>query len=73
MLNSKGAAGISKVLTRVAAEVKLSTFKGTPNAAPLVLLSLFSFVLLNNFFGLLPYVFTPSSHPAFACALALSS
>jgi len=73
VFNSKGAAGVTKVLTGVAAEVKLRTFKGVPNAAPLVLLSLFSFVLLNNFLGLLPYVFTPSRHPAFTCALSLST
>lgn len=35
------------------------------------LLSLFLFILLNNFIGLIPYVFTRSSHLSFTLALAL--
>lgn len=34
-------------------------------------ISLFSFVLFNNFLGLFPYIFTASSHLVFTLALAL--
>jgi len=68
--------GRSLVLTLQAllgAEIKLGTDKGSPSSIPLIILGVFLFVLFNNFFGLLPYVFTASSHPAFTCPLAISS
>nr|AFY16862.1 ATP synthase F0 subunit 6 [Oncotympana maculaticollis] len=37
----------------------------------LIFLSLFMFILLNNIFGLFPYVFTSSSHLVFTLSLAL--
>ncbi len=46
----------------------------SPNSAPgflLVPLSLFRFILVNNAFGLLPYVFTASSHLSFTIRIAL--
>lgn len=36
-------------------------------------LTLFSFIILNNVIGLLPYIFTASSHIVFSLSLALSS
>nr|AWV83410.1 ATP synthase F0 subunit 6 [Vagitanus terminalis] len=37
----------------------------------LVLCSLFIFIMLNNFLGLFPYIFTSSSHMVFSMSLAL--
>nr|AML26061.1 ATP synthase F0 subunit 6 [Staphylinidae sp. BMNH 1274252] len=42
-------------------------FKGST----LIFVSLFSFILFNNFLGLFPYIFTSSSHLIFTLALAL--
>lgn len=36
-----------------------------------IVLTLFSFVFVNNFFGLFPYIFTARSHLSFTFALAL--
>nr|YP_009694511.1 ATP synthase F0 subunit 6 [Eurydema oleracea]QEI26496.1 ATP synthase F0 subunit 6 [Eurydema oleracea] len=37
----------------------------------LITISLFMFILMNNFMGLMPYIFTSSSHLTFSLALAL--
>nr|AXS65323.1 ATP synthase F0 subunit 6 [Bostrichoidea sp. 8 KM-2017] len=37
----------------------------------LIFVSLFSFILINNFIGLFPYIFTSSSHLTFTLTLAL--
>nr|YP_011002206.1 ATP synthase F0 subunit 6 [Cazira verrucosa]WPO01454.1 ATP synthase F0 subunit 6 [Cazira verrucosa] len=37
----------------------------------LMMISLFIFILLNNFLGLMPYIFTSSSHMTFSLTLAL--
>lgn len=37
----------------------------------LIIVSLFFFILINNFIGLIPYIFTSSSHLAFSLALAI--
>nr|YP_007025077.1 ATP synthase F0 subunit 6 [Gorpis humeralis]AEH21204.1 ATP synthase F0 subunit 6 [Gorpis humeralis] len=37
----------------------------------LIFLSLFVFIMMNNLFGLIPYIFTSSSHLVFSLALAL--
>nr|YP_010222567.1 ATP synthase F0 subunit 6 [Hippotiscus dorsalis]UCC46017.1 ATP synthase F0 subunit 6 [Hippotiscus dorsalis] len=37
----------------------------------LLTLSLFMFILINNFMGLMPYIFTSSSHLAFSLTMAL--
>nr|ALO76788.1 ATP synthase F0 subunit 6 [Loberonotha olivascens] len=37
----------------------------------LILISLFSFILFNNFLGLFPYIFTSTSHMVLTLALAL--
>nr|QIV24592.1 ATP synthase F0 subunit 6 [Bifidoprionus rufus] len=44
-----------------------SNFKG----ATLIFISLFSFILFNNFLGLFPYIFTSTSHLTFSLAMAL--
>nr|YP_010626159.1 ATP synthase F0 subunit 6 [Dybowskyia reticulata]WBK02995.1 ATP synthase F0 subunit 6 [Dybowskyia reticulata] len=37
----------------------------------LMMISLFTFILINNFMGLMPYIFTSSSHLTFSLAMAL--
>lgn len=45
----------------------VNQFKGTT----LIFISLFSFILFNNFLGLFPYIFTSTSHIIFTLSLAL--
>nr|AXI98809.1 ATP synthase F0 subunit 6 [Pseudoniphargus sp. 6-Morocco B] len=52
-----------------------SEFKPLVKKAPFILLlflSIFMFISINNLMGLLPYIFTGSSHPAFTLSLALA-
>nr|YP_009484291.1 ATP synthase F0 subunit 6 [Callipogon relictus]AVR43548.1 ATP synthase F0 subunit 6 [Callipogon relictus]WDD39336.1 ATP synthase F0 subunit 6 [Callipogon relictus] len=45
---------------------------GTPTkGATLIFVSLFSFILFNNFLGLFPYIFTSTSHMVLTLTLAL--
>nr|YP_009692258.1 ATP synthase subunit 6 [Anthonomus pomorum]QEH58463.1 ATP synthase subunit 6 [Anthonomus pomorum] len=46
--------------------IKTHSFKGST----IFFISLFSFILLNNFLGLFPYIFTSSSHLSFALSLS---
>nr|AXS66254.1 ATP synthase F0 subunit 6 [Cucujoidea sp. 5 KM-2017] len=41
------------------------------NSSSLIFISLFYFILMNNFLGLFPYIFTSSSHLTFTLSLAL--
>nr|AYN50426.1 ATP synthase F0 subunit 6 [Ceratopus sp. CG351] len=41
------------------------------NGSTIIFVSLFTFILLNNFLGLFPYIFTSSSHLSFTLALSL--
>nr|AEP27570.1 ATP synthase F0 subunit 6 [Melanobaris laticollis] len=45
----------------------------TPNmkGSTIFFLSLFMYIMINNFFGLFPYIFTCSSHLAFSLAISL--
>nr|YP_010321823.1 ATP synthase F0 subunit 6 [Stenochironomus zhengi]UKO33050.1 ATP synthase F0 subunit 6 [Stenochironomus zhengi] len=47
--------------------IGIYSFKGTTFIA----ISLFTFILMNNFLGLFPYIFTSSSHLSFTLTLAL--
>nr|YP_009441998.1 ATP synthase F0 subunit 6 [Anisandrus dispar]AOY40219.1 ATP synthase F0 subunit 6 [Anisandrus dispar] len=47
--------------------IKSSTNKG----GTLLFTSLFTFIMMNNFLGLFPYIFTSSSHMVFTLALSL--
>nr|YP_010586060.1 ATP synthase F0 subunit 6 [Apsilochorema nigrum]UZZ43796.1 ATP synthase F0 subunit 6 [Apsilochorema nigrum] len=42
----------------------------TPNGTTLMFISLFTFIVFNNFLGLFPYIFTSSSHLSMTLALA---
>ena len=62
---------ISKILNYLHYEIKIAI--GTffyPGLTHLII-GLFMFILLNNFFGLIPYIFTSSSHLSFTVRLAL--
>nr|YP_010944513.1 ATP synthase F0 subunit 6 [Chilocorus rubidus]WMB96366.1 ATP synthase F0 subunit 6 [Chilocorus rubidus] len=43
----------------------------TKSSNTLIFISLFFFILMNNFLGLFPYIFTSSSHMIFSLSLAL--
>nr|QNJ33297.1 ATP synthase F0 subunit 6 [Geoffmonteithia queenslanda] len=45
--------------------------KGSPKGGSLIFVSLFSFILFNNFLGLFPYIFTSTSHMVLTLSLAL--
>nr|AOY39124.1 ATP synthase F0 subunit 6 [Georissidae sp. BMNH 840458] len=47
--------------------INMNKIKGST----LILISLFSMILFNNFLGLFPYIFTSSSHMMFTLSLAL--
>jgi len=63
---------LGHVVRVLSSEVKLVNFFGVANSIPLIIVSLFLVIVLNNFMGLLPYVFTRTSHPAVTFALSLS-
>nr|YP_009434103.1 ATP synthase F0 subunit 6 [Epicauta gorhami]APB02743.1 ATP synthase F0 subunit 6 [Epicauta gorhami] len=51
---------------------EFKTLLGTSSAgSTLIFVSLFSFILINNFMGLYPYIFTSTSHMALTLSLAL--
>nr|YP_010349776.1 ATP synthase F0 subunit 6 [Cassianeura cassiae]UOH96518.1 ATP synthase F0 subunit 6 [Cassianeura cassiae] len=58
----------NKLMMNLHFEMKmLMNYKGTS----MIMLSMFMFILFNNLMGLLPYVFTSSSHLVYSLALAL--
>jgi len=73
LLTSKPSRVLNMASIGLAAEIILNRFKGVSNSIPLFLVGLFTFIVCNNFLGLLPYVFTASRHPSFTFVLALSS
>nr|YP_010133437.1 ATP synthase F0 subunit 6 [Lethocerus indicus]AJG02889.1 ATP synthase F0 subunit 6 [Lethocerus indicus] len=50
---------------------EFKTLLGKTKGMTLMMVSLFMFILFNNIMGLLPYVFTSSSHMAFTMSMAL--
>lgn len=50
---------------------EFKTLIGKSNGRTLIFVSLFSFILVNNFIGLFPYIFTRSRHLTFTLSLAL--
>nr|AOY39647.1 ATP synthase F0 subunit 6 [Scolytinae sp. BMNH 1040052] len=52
-------------------EFKILIKKNNYNGSTLIFYSLFSTIMLNNFLGLFPYIFTSSSHMNFTLTLSL--
>nr|YP_009520475.1 ATP synthase F0 subunit 6 [Bourletiella arvalis]ATP01403.1 ATP synthase F0 subunit 6 [Bourletiella arvalis] len=52
-------------------EFKVILGKSSPNGSLIILISLFSFILFNNFMGLYPYIFTSTSHMTITLSMAL--
>nr|YP_003587438.1 ATP synthase F0 subunit 6 [Papilio maraho]ACN91365.1 ATP synthase F0 subunit 6 [Papilio maraho]UDY69703.1 ATP synthase F0 subunit 6 [Papilio elwesi] len=48
--------------------LKINSFKGST----FIFISLFTFILLNNFLGLFPYIFTSTSHISISLSISLS-
>nr|QZZ18353.1 ATP synthase F0 subunit 6 [Sobrala sp. SL-2021a] len=65
---SKNMLLVNLVSSNLSKEMKsLMSYSGTT----LIFLSMFMLILINNLMGLLPYIFTASSHLVFSLALAL--
>lgn len=52
-------------------EFKVILGQTSPKGSLIILISLFSFILFNNFIGLYPYIFTSTSHITITLSLAL--
>nr|YP_010535237.1 ATP synthase F0 subunit 6 [Megacopta caliginosa]UYA97672.1 ATP synthase F0 subunit 6 [Megacopta caliginosa] len=59
-----------KISMKLHEEMKMLLGKSS-NSITLMMISMFMFIFYNNIMGLLPYVFTSSSHLAFSMTLAL--
>lgn len=62
---------VSLVINQLHLEFKILVGPGGSGGHTLIFISLFLFILFNNFLGLTPYVFTASSHLAVTLRLAL--
>nr|AAY16817.1 ATP synthase F0 subunit 6 [Phrynus sp. AH-2005] len=59
------------ILSSLFSEIKTLTSYSFTKGLTLILLSMFTFTLLNNFMGLLPHVFTATSHLMMTISMAL--
>ena len=70
-LNSRGLHMIRSITGTLANEVKLVNLSKVGRSAALILCSLFTLVVVNNFLGLMPYVFTATRHISYTLPLRL--
>nr|YP_010272346.1 ATP synthase F0 subunit 6 [Parascaphoidella transversa]UKE80330.1 ATP synthase F0 subunit 6 [Parascaphoidella transversa] len=68
-LHSKPMYMIFMTMNKLMNEIIMHLKKSEPS---ILLVSLFMFILINNIMGLLPYVFTASSHLVFSLTMALT-
>ena len=68
---SKNYIFITNILSTLHKEFKTLLGGGPSSGVTLILTSLFFFILINNFMGLFPYIFTSSSHLTLTLGLAL--
>nr|YP_010127372.1 ATP synthase F0 subunit 6 [Apomecyna saltator]QPO99868.1 ATP synthase F0 subunit 6 [Apomecyna saltator] len=61
----------TKIIFTLHKEFKTLLGWNNTQGSTLIFISLFSFILFNNFLGLFPYIFTSSSHMTMTLALAL--
>ena len=72
LLKNKSCIIIRQGANSLRKEVGLVNYKGFKRSISLIMVSILCFIILNNFIGLLPYVFTASSHLSFTMPLAFS-
>nr|YP_009694485.1 ATP synthase F0 subunit 6 [Eurydema dominulus]QEI26470.1 ATP synthase F0 subunit 6 [Eurydema dominulus]UCC45991.1 ATP synthase F0 subunit 6 [Eurydema dominulus] len=70
MLPNRTMTVFNSITQKLHNEFKLLLGKN-PEGMTLITISLFMFILMNNFMGLMPYIFTSSSHLVFSLTLAL--
>nr|YP_010238875.1 ATP synthase F0 subunit 6 [Anoplophora horsfieldi]QTE20924.1 ATP synthase F0 subunit 6 [Anoplophora horsfieldi]QTV20878.1 ATP synthase F0 subunit 6 [Anoplophora horsfieldi] len=61
----------SKIILTLHKEFKILIGYNKTKGSTLIFISLFSFILFNNFLGLFPYIFTSTSHMSLTLTLAL--
>nr|QIV24722.1 ATP synthase F0 subunit 6 [Howea angulata] len=61
----------TKIIITLHKEFKILIGNNNSKGATLMFISLFSFILFNNFLGLFPYIFTSTSHMTLTLTLAL--
>nr|UKO33024.1 ATP synthase F0 subunit 6 [Stenochironomus sp. 3CZ] len=61
----------NKIFYTLHLEFKMLMGKYMYKSSTFIIISLFYFILFNNFLGLFPYIFTSSSHMSFTLTLAL--
>lgn len=60
------------IINSIFNEIKTTLGKSTPLGRSIFILSIFIFILWNNFIGLFPYIFTSSSHISLTFSLAIT-
>nr|YP_009539790.1 ATP synthase F0 subunit 6 [Suhpalacsa longialata]AYP72728.1 ATP synthase F0 subunit 6 [Suhpalacsa longialata]QNH82858.1 ATP synthase F0 subunit 6 [Suhpalacsa sp. XXL-2020] len=60
-----------KILNTLHSEFKMLIGNAAPYGSTFIFVSLFSFIMFNNFMGLFPYIFTSTSHLTMTLTLAL--
>nr|SPP23385.1 ATP synthase F0 subunit 6 [Archon apollinus] len=60
------------ILNKLHTEFKTLLGKNSFNGSTFIFISLFSFILFNNFLGLFPYIFTSTSHLTISLSISLS-
>nr|YP_009492421.1 ATP synthase F0 subunit 6 [Dorysthenes paradoxus]AWI69838.1 ATP synthase F0 subunit 6 [Dorysthenes paradoxus] len=61
----------NNIMTTLHKEFKILSGNPELKGSTLIFISLFSFIIFNNFMGLFPYIFTSTSHLALTLTLAL--
>nr|UER94213.1 ATP synthase F0 subunit 6 [Pachliopta aristolochiae] len=60
------------ILNKLHNEFKILLGKNSFNGSTLIFISLFSFIMFNNFLGLFPYIFTSTSHLTISLSISLT-
>nr|YP_009654879.1 ATP synthase F0 subunit 6 [Scotinophara lurida]QCI09447.1 ATP synthase F0 subunit 6 [Scotinophara lurida] len=71
MLPNRSMIMFQSITKKLHYEFKLLMQSNESKGMTLITISLFLFILMNNFMGLMPYIFTSSSHLTFSLSLAL--
>jgi len=62
---------LNSVKKKLFLEFKIILGESTPRGTLIILISLFTFILINNFLGLYPYIFTSTRHIRITLSIAL--